>query len=54
MDLSFGAEEQEFRQQVRDFLRERLPADLSAKVLGGKRLERDDFVRWQKILHAQG
>ena len=54
MDLNFSAQEQEFREQVRAFLRARLPAELSAKVLGSKRLERDDFVRWQKILHQQG
>ena len=54
MDLSFSAAEQEFRGQVRAFLRVRLPADLSAKVLGGKRLEKSDYVHWQKILHVQG
>jgi len=54
MDLNFTAEEQEFREEVRAFLRARLPKDLSAKVLGGKRLEKDDFVRWQKILYEQG
>ncbi len=54
MDLDFSAEEQEFRETVRNFLRARLPTDLSAKVLGGKRLEKDDQVRWQKILFEQG
>ncbi|HYA65419.1 MAG TPA: acyl-CoA dehydrogenase family protein [Burkholderiaceae bacterium] len=54
MDLNFSAEEQQFREQVRGFLREHLPADLSAKVLGSKRLDKDDFVGWQKMLHAQG
>jgi len=54
MDLNFTAEEQSFREDVRRFLREKLPADISRKVLGGKRLEKDDFVRWQQILSAQG
>ena len=54
MDLNFTAEEQAFRQEVRDFLRAKLPAELSNKVLGGKRMEKGDFVRWQKILHEQG
>ena len=54
MDLNFTAEEQAFRQEVRSFLRAKLPAELSSKVLGGKRMEKSDFVRWQKILHEQG
>ena len=54
MDLNFTAEEQAFRQEVRSFLRAKLPAELSSKVLGGKRMAKSDFVRWQKILHAQG
>ncbi len=54
MDLNFTAGEQSFREDVRSFLRAKLPAAISRKVLGGKRLEKDDFVRWQQILHAQG
>ena len=54
MDLNFTAEEQHFREEVRGFLQARLPKEISRKVLGGRRLEKDDFVRWQKILHAQG
>ncbi len=54
MDLNFTAEQRQFREEVRSFLRDKLPADLSRKVLGGKRMEKDDFVRWQKILHQQG
>jgi alkylation response protein AidB-like acyl-CoA dehydrogenase len=54
MDLNFTAEEQAFRQEVRDFLHAKLPAELSSKVLNGKRMAKSDFVDWQKILHAQG
>ncbi|MDP2133560.1 MAG: acyl-CoA dehydrogenase family protein [Sulfuritalea sp.] len=54
MDLNFTPEEQAFREQVRSFLRAKLPADISHKVLGAKRMDKNDFVRWQKILHAQG
>ena len=54
MDLNFTAEEQSFREEVRSFLRAKLPPEISRKVLGGKRLAKDDFVRWQKLLHAQG
>jgi len=54
MDLNFTAEEQSFRKEVRGFLRAKLPAEISRKVHGGKRLEKSDFVRWQQILNAQG
>ncbi|MCF8199761.1 MAG: acyl-CoA dehydrogenase family protein [Sulfuritalea sp.] len=54
MDLNFTAEEQAFRETVRDFLRAKLPSELSRKVLGGKRMKKDDYVLWQKILHEQG
>jgi alkylation response protein AidB-like acyl-CoA dehydrogenase len=54
MDLNFTAEEQAFREEVRAFLRAKLPETISRKVLGGKRMSKDDFVAWQKILHAQG
>ncbi|MDO8789448.1 MAG: acyl-CoA dehydrogenase family protein [Sulfuritalea sp.] len=54
MDLNFTAEEQLFREDVRSFLRAKLPGEISRKVLGGKHLAKNDFVRWQQILHAQG
>jgi len=54
MDLNFTAEETAFRQQVRSFMQEKLPADIRHKVLNGLIVERDDYVRWQRILHAQG
>jgi alkylation response protein AidB-like acyl-CoA dehydrogenase len=54
MDLNFTAEEAAFRQQVRSFMQEKLPADIRHKVLNGLIVERDDYVRWQRILHEQG
>ena len=54
MDLNFTQEEQAFRAEVRKVIDAKLPADISAKVKHGKRLAKDDFVRWQKILHQQG
>ena len=54
MDYRFTPEEEAFRREVRSFLRAKLPPEISRKVLGGKRLAKDDFVRWQKLLHAQG
>jgi len=54
MDLDFTPAEQAFRAEVRGFLAAKLPADLSGKVHQGKRLGKEDFLRWQKILHRQG
>jgi len=54
MDLNYSPEEQAFRAEVRDFVTGHLPADIGAKVKSGKRLAKDDFVRWQKVLHAKG
>src|SRR6185436_11349561 len=54
MDLEYSADERAFRDEVRAFVQRSLPADLAAKVHEGKRLSRDDFLRWHKILHKQG
>ncbi|MFL6621472.1 MAG: acyl-CoA dehydrogenase family protein [Sulfurifustaceae bacterium] len=54
MDLNYTAEEQAFRREVRQFIDANLPADLRDKVRGGKRLDKEDFLRWQRILHKQG
>ncbi len=54
MDLNFTSDELNFREDVRSFLRANLPVDVSAKVLLGKRLGKEDFVLWQRILHARG
>jgi len=54
VDLDFTKEEQAFRAEVRAFIDANLPPDISARVRGGHRLAKDDFVRWQKILHRQG
>src|SRR5262245_43370368 len=51
MDLNYTPEEQAFREEVSAFLRERMPAEISRKVLEHKRLNKEDHVRWQKILH---
>ena len=54
MDLNFTAEETAFRHEVRAFIQRALPADIQNKVLNGLILEREDYLRWQRILHAQG
>ncbi|HZD25956.1 MAG TPA: acyl-CoA dehydrogenase family protein [Alphaproteobacteria bacterium] len=54
MDLRFRDDELAFRDEVRRFMRERLPAELAEKVRLGQELGRDDIARWHRILHEQG
>jgi alkylation response protein AidB-like acyl-CoA dehydrogenase len=54
MDLNYNEDDLAFRDQVRGWLQENLPADLQHKVLNHKRLAKDDFVRWHKTLAKQG
>ncbi len=54
MDLNYTAEEQAFREEVRQFLREKLPPEIAAKVKAHKRLTKEEIVRWQKILNERG
>jgi alkylation response protein AidB-like acyl-CoA dehydrogenase len=43
-----------FQKEVQDFLKAEFPQDIKHKVDNGIRLEKDDFVRWQKILNNRG
>lgn len=54
MDLSYTAEDLAFRDTVRAFLDANLPKDLQHKVLNHKRMTKEDFVRWHKIVAKQG
>ena len=49
-----SAEDVAFREEVRAFLRERLPPDIKARVDNGVALRRDDIMRWHRILHERG
>jgi alkylation response protein AidB-like acyl-CoA dehydrogenase len=54
MDLSYTTEELAFRDEVRAFVRANLPPQISRKIIEHKRLAKEDYVTWQKALHAQG
>jgi len=54
MDLAYSPEEVAFREAVRAFIAERLPDDIREKVRAGSTLEKDDYVRWQRILYERG
>jgi alkylation response protein AidB-like acyl-CoA dehydrogenase len=49
MKLSAG--ERDFQQELREFIRDKLPADIKFKVDNNLLLKKSDHVRWQKILH---
>ncbi len=54
MNIDFSPEELAFQQEVRAFLKEKLPADIRKKTLNGTHLSKENHVRWQQILHSQG
>lgn len=54
MDLEFTDEERAFREEVRCFLKDNLPRELSEKVSAGKELEKEEILQWQAILHKKG
>ncbi len=54
MELSFTPEEQAFADEVRGFIRDHLPADISRRVEHDLHLTREDHMRWQQILGRRG
>jgi len=54
MDLNYSPEEIAFRDEVRGWLAENVPADLRQKVLDYQELSKEDLVRWHKILAKKG
>ncbi|HEX6703471.1 MAG TPA: acyl-CoA dehydrogenase family protein [Albitalea sp.] len=54
MDLNFTPEEQAFRAEIRAWVAENLPKDISHKVHNALRLTKDDSQRWTQILGKKG
>ncbi len=54
MDLNYTTEEESFRAEVRAFLQAEIPADIRDRMRSGRRVRKDDIVRWQKILYRRG
>ncbi|MCW5752655.1 MAG: acyl-CoA dehydrogenase family protein [Alphaproteobacteria bacterium] len=54
MDLRFSEAEIAFRDEVRNFINDNLPADIRAKVRRQVHLERPEIDAWQKILFRRG
>ena len=54
MDLEFTIEEQAFQAEVRDWLSENLPDDVRDGVVNGTGVNKEQQIRWQKILAEKG
>ncbi len=54
MDLRFTSEENAFRDEVREFFRDQLPASVRARTLNNRELDKPEYVAWQKQLNAKG
>ena len=54
MDLVLTPEERAFQEEVRTFIRERLPDDVRERTWTGARMDKEGQVRWEKILNERG
>lgn len=54
MDLDFTEKDEAFREEVRAFLKDKLPARLSDKVRRGQHLTKADMEEWHAILNDRG
>ncbi len=54
MDLRFTPEEVAFREEVRAFIGDHLPDDISERMQAGHSPRKQDIVAWQKILNKKG
>lgn len=54
MDLNYSTQELAFRDEVRGWLAQNLPADLHAKVANYEELSKDELLRWHRILARKG
>src|ERR1700749_2395958 len=54
MDLSFTKEELAFREEVRAFFRDNVPAATRQKMVEGRHLSKDEMVVWWRILNKKG
>jgi alkylation response protein AidB-like acyl-CoA dehydrogenase len=54
MDLSLTPEEQAFREEVRAFFRDNVPAGIKKKLSENRHTTKEDMVEWTRILHKKG
>ena len=54
MDLGYTKQDEAFREEVKAFLKEKLPAGIAHKVKFGKRLTKQDLETWHAQLNERG
>ncbi len=54
MDLSFSEADQRFRDEIRTWLAENLPAEMAKKVAAGDELGKADLEHWHALLNEKG
>jgi len=54
MDMTFSAEDLAFQEEVRAFMRDRLPPRIREKERNGIALTRDEHMQWHRILAERG
>ena len=54
MDLRFTGDELAFRDEVRSFIRENVPQDVTGAMKQGREVTKDMLVRWTRILDQKG
>ncbi|MDF3809403.1 acyl-CoA dehydrogenase family protein, partial [Rhodopseudomonas sp. BAL398] len=54
MDLSFSKEEIAFRDEVRAFFKENVPAATRQKLVEGRHPSKEEMVTWWRILNKKG
>ena len=54
MDLEFSPEDVAFREEARRFIAENYPQELRAKIADAEELEKEDYLKWHRILAKKG
>ena len=54
MDIQYNEAELAFRDEVRSFLAEKLPKDISDKVKSSEHVAPEDMTTWQRALNERG
>lgn len=52
--MRLSTEHRDFQFEIREFIRQNLPADIKTRVEADLYLRKSDHVRWQKVLHNAG
>ncbi|QQO35519.1 pimeloyl-CoA dehydrogenase large subunit [Bradyrhizobium diazoefficiens] len=54
MDLAFTRQEQAFREEVRQFLRDNVSPEMRRKMVEGRHVSKEEMVAWWRILNKKG